>query len=218
MGFVEEERAFSLICNQLASIGKGKLLKIGIDVDDTAADVAGALAPIIAERRNAAVSRIRNWSNLSAFGSDRKHYINAYSELWNERHREIKPLLSRRAFMMLNEIALPSFVTARLRSTEKSLNAWVGRHYGSNARVDVLAPDPQSTQGARKLGKGYDILIDDAPHVAASMSLPIAKERALLLVDKWKEARESRNRKNTAIVANAEHAADLIFEAHELIG
>ena len=216
MGFVEEERAFSLICSQLGNLGKGRKLKIGIDVDDTAADVMGVLAPVLAKRHDVPLSRFRNRFDISGFGINGQNGLGAYTEIWNERRDEIKPLLSRRAYMMLNEIAVLSFVTARPQGTVKSLRKWVERHYGGGARIDVLPPNPLSAHGARKLSKGYNILIDDAPHVAASMNLPIARDRALLLVDKWKEARTARNRDNTAIVADAEHAADLIFQAHEL--
>lgn len=213
---MEEERAFSLICGQFGKVAKGRRLKIGIDVDDTAADVTGLLGPMLAKRHGAAFSSLRNRFDLSGLGISRVDGQGAYASVWNEKRNEIKPLLSRRAFMMLKEIAVPSFVAARPKGAEGALREWVEHHYGGDARVDVLPPGPTSAHGAKKLGKGYDILIDDAPHVAASMKLPIARDRALLLVDKWKEAKANVNKANTAIVANAEHAADLIFEAHEL--
>lgn len=216
MGVVEEQEAFTLICNQFGSIAKGRKLKIGIDIDDTAADVASVMLPVLAQRHGVAASKLRNRYDLSDLGITRKQYLDIYTELWNAKHTEIRPLLSRRAFMMLSEIAGPVFVTARSSNTHDALRSWLERNYGKQAKVNVLPADPHEAQGSRKLGAGFDLLIDDAPHIAASMGSRLAQGKALLLVDKWKEARALRNKENTAIVASAEHAADLIFEAHEL--
>lgn len=126
------------------------------------------------------------------------------------------PLLSHTAFLMLSERADPSFIVAVDSKKAESISKWAAHYYGKKAKVAIVEPEPKSTHGIRKLKLGHHILIDDSPQVSAAMKHELAKGKALLLIGKRKEAVRNRNPKNTAIVASAEHAADLIFEAHEL--
>lgn len=216
MGNVEEDHAFSLILRQLAKLKKGERLKLAIDVDDTAADVSTTVRRVLSRRHGFDFESGKERFDWSSSGVTIERYIKAYNELWGERWEQINPLLSREAFHMLSERTDLSLVSARSEETAEPLYRWVAKHYGKKARVTVLDSKPYEMHGIRKLKAGYDLLVDDSPHVSRTMSHELARGKALLLVNRWEDALENRNPANTAVVANVEHAADLIFDAHEI--
>jgi hypothetical protein len=218
MGKVEEEHAFSLILKQLDKLKKGERLKIGIDIDNTAADTDQGLRKLLEERHgfDFGPSKKNATYYQRPAGMTDKHLTSAFDDVWNEKWKSISPILSREAFLILSERTDLSLVSARSEKSAKPLYSWVSHNYGKKAKLTILNPKPFNMQGIMKLKEGYDILIDDSPDVSGAMNHDLAKGKALLLVDRWDEALENRNPANTAVVANVEHAADLIFEAHEI--
>ena len=217
MDDVEEDHALGLIFAQFGKLKRGKKLKVGIDVDDTAADVSTMVRDVLSKRHGFDFESGRTRFDWSSSGVTVKRYIKAYTEMWDERWKEVNPILSREAFLMLSGRVDLSLVSARGNRTAGSLYKWVKKQYGDKVKVKVLEPTPYNMHGVRKLKEGYDILIDDSPHVSSAMHQGLAKGKVLLLVNRWEDALENRNTSNTAVVASAEHAADLIFEAHEIM-
>jgi hypothetical protein len=216
MDAVEEEHALNLIFGQLSKLKKGEKLKVAMDVDDTVAEVSPAVKKILEEKHGLSFGGVGRHYNWYRSKTTDRHFLAAYNELWSARWKEIKPLLSPQAFLMLSERTDFSFISARGKEAGEPLYRWVLHHYGKRANVSVVEANPYSMHGIKKMDTGYDLLVDDSPHVSSTMEHELAKGKALLLIDKWDEALKQRNRKNTAVVANAEHAADLIFDAHEV--
>lgn len=214
MGIVEEDHALKLILSQLSKLKNGDKLKIGMDIDDTVADTSAVVKSLLEERHGFDFKPVGKRFNWSAAGVTDKHFIEVYNELWLADGRQIKPLLSRGSFKVLNQKADLTFVSARDPKTAEGLRRWLDRQYGAATRLTIVDQVPYDMHGVRKLEQGYDILIDDSPHVSATMRQELANGRVLLLVDKWEEALRHRNAANTAVVHDAEHAAKIIFEAH----
>lgn len=130
----------------------------------------------------------------------------------NEKH----PALSRTAFLMLADRADPSFIIAKSPEAVEPLRKQLLRYYGKRAKVAVVEPEPERTHAIRKLKLGHHILVDKNPRVSAAMRHSLANGKVLMLIGKRSEQVKVHNPKNTARVSSVEHAADLIFQAHEL--
>ncbi|MCL5239200.1 MAG: hypothetical protein M1286_01865 [Candidatus Marsarchaeota archaeon] len=217
MGTGEESKhALNLVISQLAKAKDGRKLKVGMDIDDTAASTSLSVRSLMEERFGFDFSSVGRKYDWSSTGATDRHFMEIYNELWQRDGREIAPAFSKETFTLLNEKTDFSFVSARGEESSEGLYRWVSNHYGVKARAIVVDPRPYDMHGIRKLEAGFDLLIDDSPHVAVNMKAEIAKDRALLLVDKWEEAVERRHTTNTAVVDNTEHAARVILEAHRV--
>ncbi len=216
MQSVEEGHALGLVLSQMSKLGDGRKLKVGIDIDDTVADVSSVVKLVLEERHGFDFTLSGRKFDWSASGVRDKHFIDVYNELWAEDGLRIRPMLSAGSYKELVSKTDFTFVSARSDESTNGLYKWLERHYGKEVKVAIVEPRPYDMHGMRKLEQGYDILVDDSPHVAATMSHELAKNRALLLVDKWEEAIGRRHAPNTAVVENVEHAARIIFEAHRL--
>ncbi len=213
---VEGSHALDLVLSQLSKTNGGRKLKVGMDVDDTAARTSEVVRDLMKERHGFDFSLVGNKYDWSSTGATDKHFMDIYNELWQRDGEEIEPILGRETFALLNEKVEFSFVSARGGNSSDGLYKWIYRHYGKTANVVVVNPEPYDMHGIRKLERGFDILIDDSPYVAATMKDEIARNRALLLVNRWEEAVACRHEPNTAVVKDAEHAARVIFEARSL--
>ncbi len=216
MGKSEEEHALELVLSQLNKIGRERRLRVGFDIDDTVAETSNVVKNVLEERHGFDFTLSGRKFDWSASGVKDKHFIEIYSELWAEDGVRIKPLLSKDTYEKLSSSVDFSFVSARDDASAEGLRRWLERHYGKEVKVAIVEPRPYDMHGIRKLEQGFDIIVDDSPHVAATMSSELARDHALLLVDKWEEAINRRHRPNTAIVRDAEHAANVIFEAQKL--
>ena len=205
-----------LIFAQLGKLPSGRKLKVAMDVDDTVANMSPALQKIFRKRHGLKFDDAQRKFDWWKGKTTDDKFVKTYSELWSTRSNEITPLLSRTAYSMLSEKTDFSFISARDEKDAGSLRKWLSHNYGKGAKLTLVGSRPYSAHGTRKFEQGYDLLVDDSPHVSSTMNHPLAKGKALLLVDKWDDALESRHPTNTAVVANAEHAADLIFDAHEV--
>ncbi len=205
----ERQRALDLLVQKLRRLDGREKLKVFSDVDDSSAATSLrvinhlGLDPKLRGRRY-------YWSELK---HDR--FIEGYDHVWLNNWKDIPPLLDYSMAKKMAESTDFRFISAREEKTVASLRKWVSCFYPDlDIPIIVVSPNPHSAHGVRKLARAPHLLIDDSPVVPPVMwDGNIAKGSILFVVDTWEEATKNINPSNTAVLRDANQAAEVVIEA-----
>jgi uncharacterized HAD superfamily protein len=158
--------------------------KIALDLDGVLAELLEGFCSIYNERhkRNLSLDQINDWYFFDQLGFSEEELLDFLDEVWSM-WWIIPPTESNLKQYLLNltesRPIIIDIVTCRNEKTTPYVKKWLKKHK-IPYRSLVIAKDV-----AEKLSFGYDIYIDDSPHLMKLIATNNVKAKAILYVRPW---------------------------------